>query len=220
MIKPTEQSNWIGAGLTILALVVLSFFIDIDTLKQWVIDAGPWAPLLFIALKILTIVAAPVSGSPLYPLVGMLFGFFPGFFYVALGDLIGYTIAFHISRHFGREYVLRLIAKNETGMLAKIVDRLSDAKSFFVACFAFAVMPELLAYGAGLSRLPYIKFISILWPLSMIGSATLVFFGSKITDTAHSLLSASIIPLAIGSVVLVVGGLVYFKYFKDDKPKV
>lgn len=218
MPKPSEHTNLLGAGITILALVGLSFFIDIDMLKEWVVSAGPWAPILFISLKVLTIVAAPISGSPLYPLVGMLFGFFPGFLYVALGDLIGYSLAFFISRRFGRDYVLRLIAKNETGMLAKIVERLSDWKSFFVACFAFAVMPELLAYGAGLSRLPYYKFILTLWPLALVGSATLVFFGSKIEGTAHSLISAALIPLAIGTVVLIGGGFVYYKYFKDSVP--
>lgn len=216
MHKPTEQANLIGVGVTILALVALSFVIDIEELKGWVINAGPWAPLLFILLKISTVVIAPISGSPLYPLIGLLFGFFPGFLYATLGDFLGYTIAFMISRYFGRNLVLRLIEKNESGLLARIVDRISDQKGFFFACLAFGVFPELLAYGAGLSRLSYWRFIMVLWPMSMVVSATLVLFGSSISLTDGSFLGASLIPMAIGGLVFATGLFLFYRHFKTD----
>lgn len=214
MPKPTEQANLIGVGLTILVLVGLSFFIDIEELKGWVMNAGPWAPIVFILLKISTVVIAPISGSPLYPLIGLLFGFFPGFLYATFGDFLGYTIAFCISRYLGRKYVLRLIEKNETGLLARIVDRIGSEKGFFFACLAFGVFPELLAYGAGLSRLPYYRFIFILWPLSMVVSATLVLFGSSISLSKESFLGAALIPMAIGGVVFATGMYFFFRPVK------
>jgi uncharacterized membrane protein YdjX (TVP38/TMEM64 family) len=215
MQNATKQANLIGLGLTILALVALSFVIDIEELKGWVINAGPWAPVLFILLKITTVVVAPISGSPLYPLIGLLFGFFPGFLYAALGDFLGYTIAFFISRYFGRALVLKLIEKNETGLLARIVDRIGDEKGFFFACLAFGVFPELLAYGAGLSRLSYFKCILILWPLSMIVSATLVLFGSSISLTNGSFLGASLIPMVIGGAVFATGLFLFYRHVKE-----
>ena len=99
--KGTEQTNFWGIGLTLVAIITLALFVDIGSLRIWVEGAGVWAPLVFIILKVSTIVIAPLSGSPLYPLVGLLFGFWPGILYVALGDFIGYTTTFFIGRKLG-----------------------------------------------------------------------------------------------------------------------
>jgi uncharacterized membrane protein YdjX (TVP38/TMEM64 family) len=121
-----------------------------------------------------------------------------------------------ISRYFGRSLVLKLIEKNESGLLARIVDRIGDQKGFFYACLAFGVFPELLAYGAGLSRLSYPKFIVVLWPLSMVVSATLVLFGSSISLSDGSFLGASLIPMAIGGAVFATGLFLFYRHLKKD----
>src|SRR3990167_3609477 len=68
--ESTEQMNLTGIGLTILVIVILAFFIDIGSLRVWVEKVGIWGPIVFILLKISTVVIAPLSGSPLYPLAG------------------------------------------------------------------------------------------------------------------------------------------------------
>src|SRR3989344_7774415 len=134
--KPSEQGNYLVAGITLLVIILLAVLIDVSSLKVWVERAGVWGPLVFILLKISTIVFAPLSGSPLYPLVGLLFGFWPGILYVVLGDFLSYTISFWISRIFGRKFVHKLMSGKEEGMVARIVDHIGDAKGFFQACLA------------------------------------------------------------------------------------
>src|SRR3989338_7758109 len=119
--KPTEQINLIGVGLTVLAIILLSLFIDIGSLKIWVERAGVWGPLIFILLKITTIVIAPLSGAPLYPVVGILFGFWHGALYVEIGDFLGYTIAFSISRLYGRKMVDKFISSKEESVLSPVI---------------------------------------------------------------------------------------------------
>ncbi len=218
-MKPTENANLLGVGVTILILVGLSFIFDISTLRDWVVGAGVWAPLIFIALKATTIVIAPLSGSPLYPLVGLLFGFFPGILYTGLGDFLGYTIAFFLSRFFGKELAHKFIAKNQTGLFARVVDRIGDGKGFFYACLALNVFPELLAYGAGLSRLPYFKFIIILWPLTQISSTLLVLFGSVIKPENGSFLASVLGPMLIGGVLILVGGTLFMRTLNKEERK-
>ncbi len=215
-VKPSENGNLIGVGVTILVLIGLTFIFDIEALKSWVINAGVWAPLLFIGLKATTIVIAPLSGSPLYPLVGLLFGFFPGIFFVALGDFLGYTIAFCISRFFGKAFAHRFISKNQTGLLARVVDRIGDGKGFFYASLALGVFPELLAYGAGLSRLPYLKFIFILWPITLVTSTLLVLFGSIINPDSGSFAASVLVPMLFGGVLILVGGTLFLRYMEKD----
>ena len=208
-----EQINFLGIGITIVVIVLVSFFVDIDTLKEWVLRSGVWAPLVFIALKILTIVVAPLSGSPLYPLVGVLFGFWPGILYVAIGDFLGYSLTFGISRMFGRKIVIKMIGGKEEGLLSKVVDHVGTPRGFFHAMMTMFALPELLSYGAGLSKLPYITFISMLWPLSLVVSGALVLLGSSFDLLSQSLLVSMGIPI-LAAFCIIIGGSLFVKAVK------
>ena len=216
--KPTEQGNYVVAGITILAIILLAGFVDIGSLKTWILKAGVWGPVVFILLKMSTIVFAPLSGSPLYPLVGLLFGFWPGILYVVIGDFLGYTISFWISRIFGRKFVHKLMSGKEESMVSKIVDHISDAKGFFQACLTLFALPEVLSYGAGLSRLPYIKCITILLPITATVASFLVFFGSILNPESDSFLISLVIPL-LGGIVVITGGTFFMKSLKKKMLK-
>lgn len=216
--KPTEQGNYLVAGITILAIILLAIFVDIGSLKIWILKAGVWGPVVFILLKISTIVFAPLSGSPLYPLVGLLFGFWPGILYVIIGDFLGYTISFWISRLFGRRFVNKLLSGKEESMIAKIVDHISDAKGFFQACLTLFAIPEVLSYGAGLSRLSYPKCIAILLPFTATAASILVFFGSILNPQSDSFLISLVIPF-IGGLVVITGGTIFLRSMRKKMSK-
>lgn len=202
-MKPTEQLGLFGVIFTLGIIALVSFFIGMDTLKEWVLSTGPFAPLAFILLKASTVIIAPLSGGPLYPIVGAFFGFWPGILYVAIGDFLGYTGAFWISRIFGFPIVERMIAKGEHTLLKKIVAHAGTEKGFFHMILTFFAMPELICYGTGLSRFPYWKFIAILWPLSWLVSATLVFAGSAL-GAGGGIIFSFAVP-AVASAVIALG---------------
>jgi uncharacterized membrane protein YdjX (TVP38/TMEM64 family) len=206
--KRGGEFNFWGFGAAVLVLVILAWFIDLSSLKTWIEGRGVWGPVIFILLKISTIVVAPLSGSPLYPLVGLLFGFWPGILYVLIGDILGYTIAFYISRIFGQKIVLKLLSQSEENILGRIINHVSDTKGFFHACLTLFALPEVLSYGAGLSRLSYIKFISILMPLSATAAGILVFFGSILKPQAGSLWIGILIPV-VGMIAVLIGGTLF-----------
>src|SRR3990167_8499651 len=143
-----QYKSFIPLAITILGLIAVAWFVDLGSVKIWVESAGVWGPLIFILLKITTIVIAPLSGAPLYPLVGLLFGFWPGILYVAFGDFLGHSMAFSISRIFGKKLVLKLISNKESGLLVRVVDHISGTKGFLQACLIFFVVPEVLSYAS------------------------------------------------------------------------
>ena len=61
-------------------------------------SAGPWAPIVFVAVKTITYVIAPLSGGPLQIMSGTLFGLWEGTALTLLGDTLGGCINFWISR--------------------------------------------------------------------------------------------------------------------------
>lgn len=212
--KATEQLGLWGLAITLGVLILIAFFVDMESLKEVIAGAGPWAPLLFIVLKASTVIIAPLSGGPLYPLVGIFFGFWPGFLYVLIGDFIGYTGAFFIARAFGYPFVRRIVSTNERGLLARIVHHIGTPRGMFHMCLTCFAMPELISYGAGLSRLRYPIFIGMLLPLSAIMSAALVFFGSSLDLSQGSLLITIGMPI-VGAVVILVGGWLFIRGVRD-----
>ena len=208
--------NLMGIGLTILAIVILAFFIDMNSLRVWVERAGIWGPIAFILLKISTVVIAPLSGSPLYPLAGLIFGFWPGILYIAFGDFLAHTTTFYISRIFGQRIVFKLLSGKEEGVLARIVNHIGDVKGFFQACLTCFALPEVLSYGAGLSRLSYLKFIGILMPFLIIVASILVFFGSILKPNSESILIALIIPV-LGALAIIIGGSLLIREVKRKR---
>lgn len=203
-----KNMNFIGIGTLILILALLSLILDIDELKILVENAGPWIPLAFIALKALTIIVIPFTGAAVYPLVGLLFGLWPGLAYVAMGDLIGFSVAFWVSRLFGQRFVEHFIAQQEGSLFAQIVEQVETSKGFLQVALTFLPMPELLSYGAGLTKLRYRVFILILWPLWTIIATLLVLVGWFFDLGDNPLVITFFIP-AIAVVTFVVGGIFF-----------
>lgn len=209
-VRITEQGNLFGVAITIAVLVALSLFIDVEILKDYVAQAGPWAPLAFIVMKIATIIVAPLSGAPLYPLVGFLFGFFPGLLYIVIGDFIGHSLAFFISRTFGEPLVRKFVSTKENSLLAKIVKHVGTAKGLLHTCLTCFALPELISYGAGLSRIRYTTFISILMSFMILGSAVLVSLGVFLDLSNQSTLVSFGMPIVF-IIIALIGGTLFVR---------
>ena len=93
---------------------------------------------------------------------------------------------------------------------------MGTAKGFFLACITLGFIPDLLSYGAGLSKLRYPVFISIIAPLSAIISTILVLFGATIgaADTFSYIL---ILPV-VGVVVLATGAYFFHQAVTKKDP--
>lgn len=213
-LNPLDHAGIIGAVGTILVLGVLGLFVGMDQLRSWVEASGLYAPLAFIALKASTVIIAPLSGGPVYPLVGALFGYWPGILYTIIGDFIGYAGAFWIARAFGRTYVEKLISDDERGLLARVMRHMGTLKGLVHACFTFFAMPEIICYGAGLSRMKFWKFMLVLMPLGLVASSVLVFAGALLGD--QTLLVSIMLPV-FGLFVILAGGWLFFLGVRDKR---
>ncbi len=181
-------------GLAIIAGIIVAGFVllDMDAIKETIVGAGVWAPLLLIAAKASTMIFAPVSGSPLYPLAGALFGFGPAFLYLALGDALGGAISFGISRRFGRDAVARFIRK-DMDVVLKAIETVGTPKGFLIARICLAALPEAASYAAGLTKLRFLPFFIIQNAVGIVPIAFLAFGGHKLIALSS--------PWAIGALL-------------------
>ncbi len=202
--------NFLWLFFFVALLVGGSFFISIEELAALVARAGFWGPLLLVVLKASTIVIAPLSGSPLYPLAGALFGGWFGLFYIVLGDMLGAVVSFFISRRYGKKVVARFLSASNLKFLETALSYMSSVKGFLIARVIFSPLPEVASYGAGLTTLPFWPFFFIHGTIGLVPASILVWFGASLSLGSGPLGLLAI--LLAGSVVAGAGVFVFFKF--------
>ncbi len=185
-MKPPSAKNVIKnllfIGITIGVAYFVTVTIGIENVRQSVEKAGWYAPFIIILLKATTIVVVPLGGTPLYPIAGALYGFWKAIFITLIGDALGATIAFYISRFFGISVLHFFMSGDYLPMIQKIMERGAEPKRFWKARFFFAGFPELFAYAAGLTRVSYPLFIFAYISVHAIGASLLVVFGDLLVS--------------------------------------
>lgn len=197
--SPRQTIYNILALFALLGALALFFRVfDLGDVRARIEEAGIWGPLILIAAKASTIVIAPLSGSPLYPVAGALFGFWKGFFFLVLGDMLGGTIAFVLSRLFGRRIVDRFLS-GQQNLVTKALEMMGSPRGFLLARLGFVTFPEVPAYAAGLSTIRYLPFIGIFTLVGMLPTAVTAGLGAFLTQENNSLVFGGV--LLLGGVV-------------------
>src|SRR3990167_8172879 len=176
MKSPESVRQYKGCGLytnifwiilTIVAVYFFAHYIGIDSVRQRVTAAGVWGLVIVILLKASTLVVAPLGGSPLYPIAGVAFGFWYGFLYTFIGDILGAAIAFFISRWFGRRIVQYFVTRPGMKLLEVILGYLGTTRGLIYARLIFFSFPEGVVYAAGLTTIPFWKFLVLMIPIGI-----------------------------------------------------
>ncbi|HSM24062.1 MAG TPA: VTT domain-containing protein, partial [Anaerolineaceae bacterium] len=89
------------------------------TLQSW----GKWAPLVTITLHILQVVTAPIPGTAIDAVNGLLFGPWLGTLYSMVGLLIGSAIVMLLTRKFGRPLMERFVDQTSIERIDRLVQR-------------------------------------------------------------------------------------------------
>jgi uncharacterized membrane protein YdjX (TVP38/TMEM64 family) len=198
--KPTWKDVTKNLAFIVIAIGLayyVTVYVGIDDVRTKVLAAGAWGPFIIILLKITTLVVVPLGGTPLYPIAGAIYGFWPALFMTAIGDILGFTIAFYLSRFFGSTILRFFMSNQQLPMVYKLVDVVSEKKTFLKARVFFAGFPELFAYAAGLTKVSYWLFIVAQMAVHIIGAGLLVVFG-------NALVSGNL-PTVIGTTVVLTG---------------
>ena len=186
--------------ITWFIIVVILFIVSIKMVRSGELESqlssfGILAPIVLVVLKMGTLIIAPLGGSPLYIISGAVFGSLKGFLLSLLGDILGTSVCFFLSRKYGEKVIRSLAGSSNVDRVLGATSLLHNTKSFIKARFAFISIPELLAYAAGLSKLNFWKFtiINTLFyiPIDLI----LVLLGSRIASLSGKYLL--VYPLVI-----------------------
>ena len=205
------------AGLIVVFIAILAafYFFDLSDVQSFVDRFGVWAPAVFVLTKAATIVFAPLSGSPLYPAAGALFGFWKGFWIITIGDFIGGSVAFYIARRYGMKITERFV-KSESSLMKKILDQLGTLKGYIFARVCFIPMPEVVCYAAGLTKMSFSQFIIVHMAVDVLMTAVLVGAGAALRINMSPLLLFFL--FVAGTAATVAGAMWFYKRTKVLPP--
>src|SRR3989344_8827990 len=147
------------AALTLAGLGLLELFGGLDRLVRIVKDAGPWAPVMFILLKTLSYVIAPLSGAPLKITAGALFGFWPAFLYSLIGDTFGGSLNYWVARGLGRPAVAKLIGSKDLNEVEVLRKRVGNTRALIFSRIVLSPIYDFISYAAGLMKVPFSMFV-------------------------------------------------------------
>jgi len=129
-------------------------------IREAILDKGPLAPLIFIAVQVLQVLIAPIPGEASGILGGYLFGALPALVYSTIGLTIGSWLAFLVGRLLS-DLVRRSL--EHTALYKKFNHLVS--KGDFAIPFILFLLPgfpkDSLAYLLGMSHMPLPVFLFI-----------------------------------------------------------
>jgi uncharacterized membrane protein YdjX (TVP38/TMEM64 family) len=175
---------------------------DQDQLMVWIQDWGQWAPVVTISLHVLQVLTAPIPGTAIDAVNGLLFGPWLGTLYSLIGLIIGSTLVMALTRRFGRPLVERFVDRKSVERIDKLVEKRGSLVIFLIFLLPF-LPDDAVCFLAGLTPIPLLELVL----LAMIGRFPGVFVANLLGSQAQSFELWQWIMVAI--LFMLVAGLVW-----------
>ena len=146
----------LAIGLYWVGPQVWALLQDEQALEAWVISLGWMGPLALVVLNAIQIVVAPIPGYVLQFAAGFLFGPVWGGVWGSLGLLLGASLAFWLTRIYGRPLAGRLVGDERLDKWQRVSHSHSTLIWFIILLSPTGDIPYFLA---GLARVSFIKIL-------------------------------------------------------------
>lgn len=199
------------------ALIMTDFIVgdlQVDDVREWIRDLGPWGPILLITVLAVAMVFAPIPNPPFMIAAGIAWGTFWGVVYAVTGQLIGSAIIFYISHRLGRRFIPRLIGEEGSRRVDQMARQMGPQLVFW-----WRMMPvsfDFAAYAAGLTGMSFRLFITLVFLGSIVPTTVVVGFG----DSFGKSWEAQAVTLSLIVVALLVPSTVFYFKYRDSLPPI
>ena len=137
---------------------------DRSQLEALVSKSGIYGPLLFVLIQIVQVVIPIIPGGVTCAVGVVLFGAWEGLLYNYIGIVIGSFINFYLARRYGKCFVQALVKEETYEKYSGWLERGKKFDKFFALAIFFPCAPDdFLCMLAGLTRMSWKKFCTIIW---------------------------------------------------------
>ncbi|OYR54124.1 TVP38/TMEM64 family protein [Halorubrum halodurans] len=188
------------AGASVLVREYAPFLTDGAELRAFVAGYGPLAPLVFVAIQAAQVVVAPIPGQVIGFAGGYLFGALLGTVYSLVGVALGSSIAFWLSRRYGRPFVEAVVRTDAMDRFDAFVGE-AGLPGLFLAFLIPGLPDDLLCFAGGLTDVRLRRLVAVMVVGRTPAYVVVTLSGSSL---ANGDLRASLVLLAVlvGSAVV------------------
>ena len=175
---------------------------SVDLIKQWVDQAGWWAPVIFIFIYAAAAILF-LPGTIFTFAGGIIFGPVLGVLYNLIGATLGATLSFLIARYLASD----LVSQRSAGRLKQLIHGVEAEGWRFVAFTR--LMPlfpfNLLNYALGLTKIRFIEYVLATFIFiipACIAYTYIGYAGSEVFSGGDNIIKTILIAIALLAAVL------------------
>lgn len=196
--------SWLGGLLVIIILAALWIPLshigtDPLTIRTWIEQMGPLAPIVFFLLNVVQVVVAPIPGYPVQVLGGILFGLIPGSIYTVAGMTAGGTLAAWVGRRLGRPWLEKRIGSENLERWGEIAHIHSFWTWWLVLLIPLGDIPY---FFAGLSKIRLSAFALAILTSRGPFSVLIVWMGDSSVNLPYTWMAA---VMAVIILIVIIG---------------
>lgn len=167
-MKNIKRSTWIKISI-LIALVFIYLFVspvrngvnniislfrtlDVETIKEYILSFGIWAPVISFFLMVFQSIAAPLPAFLITFANAALFGWVKGAILSWSSAMAGAVVCFYIARIYGRGAVEKLTSKFALEEVDKFFDRYGKYAILIARLLPFMSF-DIVSYAAGLTSM-------------------------------------------------------------------
>ncbi|WP_373598098.1 TVP38/TMEM64 family protein [Paraclostridium bifermentans] len=181
--------------------------LDLESLKQYILSFGIWAPIISFILMILQSIAAPLPAFLITFANAALFGWVKGAILSWASAMAGAAICFYIARFLGRDAVEKLTSKFALDSLDEFFDKYGKHTILIARLLPFMSF-DLVSYAAGLTSMSFVSFFIATGIGQLPATIIYSYVGGMLTGGAK-LMMMGILTLSAISVLIYVLKKVY-----------
>ena len=153
-----QLAKWLIAAVAVLAIVWLSrsvFEVDANSIRNWILSFGLWAPLIYIVIyTVRPLIFFPASVLSIAG--GLAFGAWMGTIYTIIGATLGALLSFYVASTLGKS----LVKKQWSGNAAKIQSQMEQNGFLYVLMFRLipVINFDVISYLAAIAKVRFSSF--------------------------------------------------------------
>jgi uncharacterized membrane protein YdjX (TVP38/TMEM64 family) len=199
-----------------VVLNIEGFFRSPEEASEYIRSLGLLGPVAAIAVLVLEVVVAPIPGFLVAIATGFAFGGTLGTIYTYLGNLLGTSAAFFLSRRFGRPLVEHLVEKEKLSSYDRFF-REKGMKLLWVVYLIPIFPADVVTFVTGLTALKYGELL-LITSIAFIPSIVVFnFFGAALLESGLG--SIAIMAGTLVFVLIVLGWLGYHYIYAEGTGK-
>lgn len=187
--------------------------LNLESLKQYILSFGIWAPIISFILMILQSVAAPLPAFLITFANAALFGWVKGALLSWTSAMAGAALCFYIARFLGRDTVEKLTSKFAIDSVDEFLNKYGKHTILIARLLPFMSF-DLVSYAAGLTSMSFVSFFIATGIGQLPATIIYSYVGDMLTGGAK-LMMMGILTLSAISVLIYVLKKIY-----NDKNKV